>query len=152
MVGIEVINKDDRYPFDRVMWDNVLTLTAPERQVFGFANDDAHRPSEIGTAFNELLVTTNSIDNVKGAIQNGKSFLYKKIDAGALPVVTSIVVVNNTITVNAKNYAEIKWISCGDIVSESNTISVDGLSKYVRFILKNNAGELLSQPFFIRGR
>ncbi|MFB6248064.1 MAG: Ca2+-dependent phosphoinositide-specific phospholipase C [Salinibacter sp.] len=42
LVGMEVHNQTDRYPWDRRLWDALLETMMPERPVWGFANDDSH--------------------------------------------------------------------------------------------------------------
>jgi hypothetical protein len=42
LFGMEVYNQGDRYPGDRKLWDSVLTVTMPDRPVWGYSNDDMH--------------------------------------------------------------------------------------------------------------
>ncbi len=50
-VGLEIVNQRDRYPEDRATWDAILTRLMPERPVWGFANDDFHRPQHLGRSW-----------------------------------------------------------------------------------------------------
>ena len=48
LVGMEIINKKDGDSYsDRILWDNILTKTMPERPVWGFSNDDTHSVSAV---------------------------------------------------------------------------------------------------------
>jgi hypothetical protein len=65
-VGMEIINKkdDDSYS-DRILWDNILKQTMPERPVWGFSNDDSHSVSGTGFSYNMLLLPENNLGNVR---------------------------------------------------------------------------------------
>jgi len=163
LVGIEVINAKDEYPSDKIHWDRVLTGVAPHRNVYGFANDDAHSYSEIGFSYNEFFTEHFTIDEVRNAIVNGVSFFYStstvKNAQGALPYVNNITIDPEllTITVEAENFNRIDWICCGQVISNKNSISINAfaernynLGKYVRFVLTGKGGQLYSQPFLIK--
>jgi len=157
LVGMEVVNADDRYPESLDLWDRVLTRMAPERAIWGFANDDSHNAGAIGFSFNEFLVLENNVPNIRYAMQNGRSFFYSRrsneLMFEVMPFVRNIVVNQEqlTITVYAKNVDSIQWISCGFVVSEEPEISVIdlGLKRYVRFVLTSPGGLLFSQPFLL---
>ena len=153
LVGMEVVNLDDRYPESRDLWDRLLTKSAPGRVIWGFANDDSHNADEVGFSFNEFFVEENNINNIRYAIQNGRSFFYSKISNAAMPFVRNIIVNQEqlTIAVYAENADLIHWISRGSVVSEESEISIIdlGLERYVRFTITNSGGILYSQPFLL---
>jgi hypothetical protein len=47
LVGMEVYNQGDRYPNDRVLWDELLTSMMPGRPIWGYSNDDMHSASHL---------------------------------------------------------------------------------------------------------
>ena len=153
LVGMEVINANDRYPESRDLWDRLLTRFAPARAIWGFANDDSHSASDIGFSFNEFLVEKNSIASIRYAIANGRSFFYSRKSNEAMPFVRNIVVNQEqlTIAVYAENSSQIQWISQGSVVSEKPVISIidSNLERYVRFVIKGAGGLLYSQPFLL---
>ena len=161
LIGIEARNETDRK-----VWDGVLTALAPERNVFGFATDDAHyyvidAYSRFGYYWTEILVSENTVSDVKESIRNGRSFLVENttnansadIYSRVFPSVSNIAVNQNdmSITVEATGYTKIEWISCGEIVGATKTIKpfeLD-LDKYLRFELTGDNGVLYSQPFLL---
>ena len=156
MVGMEVLNRDDNYPESKELWDRLLTKSAPDRAIWGFGNDDSHTAKCIDFSYNEFLVEENSIENIKYAIQSGRSFFYNR-DSGSrsdMPYVRNIAVSQEqlTIAVDAGNADLIQWISCGQVVSEGPKISIIelGLERYVRFVITSSAGTLYSQPFLLK--
>ena len=153
LVGMEVINGTDRYPESKYLWDRLLTKSAPARALWGFANDDSHRASDTGFAFNEFLVEENNITNIRYAIQNGRSFFYNRRTNEALPFVRNIIVNQErlTITVFTENADLIQWVSYGSVVYEGPEISIIdlGLERYLRFVITSSGGTLYSQPFLL---
>ena len=161
-IGQEVINGQDAFPIDKKIWDWVLTDITPSRNVYGFANDDSHSLAETGYSYNELLVDEFNESKVREAIQNGISFFYSKSTVknpkGALPYIKKVIInpYHLTIEIEAENYSNIEWISCGHVVSIEPIIYMNrnssrnyNLSRYVRFILTGAGGQLFSQPFLI---
>jgi len=153
LVGMEVINANNRYPESEDLWDRLLTRVAPGRAIWGFANDDSHNAGQIGFSFNEFFVEENNIASVKHAIANGRSFFYHRKSPYVMPFVRNIVVDQQrlTITVYAENADLIQWISRGYVVSEDSTVSISDLrlTRYVRFVITSAGGSLYSQPFLL---
>ncbi|MCL2728133.1 MAG: PHP domain-containing protein [Bacteroidales bacterium] len=160
LVGMEVINNADEYPSDKDTWHKVLTGVSPNRTVYGFANDDAHYYSEIGSSYNEYLTDNLNEAEVRNAIVHGKSFFYTNATVsrptGSMPYVKDVIVnrATMTITVEAENYSKIEWRSCGVVVCTDEEIAInnDGYNfyKYVQFTLTGPGGQLFSQPFLIK--
>jgi hypothetical protein len=42
LIGLEVYNAGNKHVSDRILWDEILTLTMPQRPVWGYSNDDFH--------------------------------------------------------------------------------------------------------------
>jgi hypothetical protein len=126
-LGIEVYNAFDRPTrTDRVLWDGLLKAIIPEgRNVWGFANNDAHTNEDVDTCFMDFVLPEYSQANVRTAMENGTFFAVSRYDWGdrigttmEYPTVTSIAVddVNDTITIIGKNTDTIKWIADGVII------------------------------------
>jgi hypothetical protein len=170
-LGIEVYNAFDRPTrTDRVLWDGLLKAIIPEgRNVWGFANNDAHTNEDVDTCFMDFILPEYSQANVRTAMENGTFFAVSRYDWGdrigttmEYPTVTSIAVddVNDTITIIGKNTDTIKWIADGVII-QTDEISVNGvcmstiklqnhsedISCYVRAELNGAGGRTLTQAF-----
>lgn len=170
-LGIEVYNAYDRPTrSDRVLWDELLQVVIPEgRNVWGFANSDAHRYNDVDTSFMDFVMPEYSDENLRTAMENGTFFAVSRYNAGqrigtgdAYPTVTCIIVDDtaDTITIVGKNTDQIKWIANG-ITLKTDTVSVngvvsstikladysDGISCYVRAELIGEGGSTLTQPF-----
>ena len=170
-LGIEVYNLYDRPTGnDRVLWDELLKVVIPEgRNVWGFANSDAHNLFDIDSAFMDFVMPTYSMDNVRTAMENGAFFAVSRYEKGdrigngkAYPQVTCIMVdeAADTITIIGKNTNSIKWIADGEVI-QTNTTSKNGvvastiklrshaedISCYVRAELQGKGGKTLTQAF-----
>ena len=154
LLGIEIENWDGN---GGVFWDGVLTRLAPNRTVFGVMNDDAHSLEGVGWQWNEFFVPErNNLPNVKCSIRNGRSLMYSITDrdrGGVMPSVNNITICRQTmaISVEVENYTKIEWFSCGEMVSQENSILVNDkqLMKYVRFVVTGTGGQVFSQPFLL---
>ncbi len=170
-LGIEVFNAYDRPTRnDRVLWDGLLKSLIPEgRNVWGFANNDAHNIKDVDTSFMDFVMPSYSMDNVRTAMENGTFFAVTRYKAGVrigstgdYPVVTCISVddENDTITIVGKNTHTIKWIADG-VEIQVDTVSVgdvtastikladysEDISCYVRAELLGEGGSTLTQAF-----
>ncbi len=173
-MGIEVLNMYDiPNRCDRILWDELLKELVPEgRNVFGFANSDAHQVDQIDTAFMDFILPEYSLDTLRNAMETGTFFAiarYAKNELGedfkgegAVPVVTQITVDDkaDTITISGKNCKAIEWIADGEII-KSETLEADGeitttislndyadrISCYVRAQLKGDGGICMTQAF-----
>lgn len=170
-LGIEVYNAFDRPTRrDRVLWDELLKVIIPEgRNVWGFANNDAHLEEDVDTCFMDFILPEYSDANMRTAMENGTFFAVSRYEAGErigntkeYPTVTSITVddQNDTITITGKNTDSITWIADG-VEIQTDTISVNGvcmstiklqdytanISCYVRAQLDGDGGRTLTQAF-----
>lgn len=170
-LGLEVYNAFDRPTSrDRVLWDELLKVIIPEgRNVWGFANNDAHTYEDVDTCFMDFILPEYSHANVRTAMENGTFFAVSRYEDGErigttleFPTVTGIIVdeAKDTITIIGKNTDSINWIADG-ITIQSDTLSVNGLctstislrdyneeiSCYVRAELNGAGGRTLTQAF-----
>lgn len=170
-LGIEVYNSFDRpTSSDRILWDELLQVIIPEgRNVWGFANNDAHGYYDIDTAFMDFVLPEYTPENLRAAMENGQFFAVSRYEAGerigndgAYPTVTCIIVDDaaDTITIIGKNTDKIKWIADGvtiqtDSVSTNGVVAStikladhsDNISCYVRAELNGEGGTTLTQAF-----
>lgn len=163
-VGMEIINKKDGDSIsDRILWDNILKKTMPERPVWGFSNDDTHSMENTGFSFNMMLMPENNLDEVRYSMENGTFYAVALISKrelgvdfvaeGPFPVISNIEVdqSENTITITGENYEVIEWIADGEIIATGNTIDLnhfeDKVNNYIRAQLKGPGGISFTQPF-----
>ncbi|HZK39841.1 MAG TPA: hypothetical protein VFD23_06800 [Clostridia bacterium] len=164
-LGIEAINNHDSVTrHDRVLWDELLESVIPSgRNVWGFANSDSHNFAHIDTGFEVFMMPSNTVDNVRTAMENGTFFACGRIarpelgedfrGEGQQPVVTNITVDHTLqrITIEGTDYDTIEWVAKGDIIATGNTIDLnaheDDIGRYVRAQLKGPGGICFTQAF-----
>lgn len=164
-LGVEIaIEQDNSTRNDRIFWDGLLEAVLPYgRNVWGFANSDAHRIESIGVAFGDFMMPENTVSNVRTAMENGTFFactpyahneLGENFTAsGNCPSVTSIAVDDDLdqITVRGKDYTEIQWIAKGEVIATGNTIDLNAyeaqIGSYVRAQLIGPGGICFTQAF-----
>ncbi|MGL4624354.1 MAG: Ig-like domain-containing protein [Culicoidibacterales bacterium] len=163
LVGVEVINRADRYSGDRQLWDRMLTEMIDERDIWGFANSDAHRDEDVDTSYNMMLIEGEyTEEKMRAAMESGEFYFTAKRTAEnnkqndptvAPPVIDNIVVDNNadTITIEGENIDSIEWISSNSrTIGTGEIIDLDDASSstpYVRAVIKNAGGVTFTQPF-----
>lgn len=172
-LGMEIHNEHDRPTRgDRYLWDALLQVIIPEgRNVWGFANNDAHNYEDIDTTFMDFVMPEYSMGNVRKAMTNGEFFAVTRYEAGerigtgkAYPQVTAIIVDDkdgaDTITIIGKNTQSIKWVADGKFI-QTDSIAADGtvvskitlqdysddISCYVRAELQGTGGRTYTQAF-----
>lgn len=164
-LGIEIaVENDGATRNDRIFWDCLLEKVIPTgRNVWGFANSDAHSIERIGVAFDDFMMPQNTVADVRTAMENGTFFscaLYAHNElgedfsaSGSLPSVTSIAVDDSTdqITVLGSNYTEIQWIANGEIIATGSAIDLNEyeshIGSYVRAQLIGPGGICFTQAF-----
>lgn len=163
LVGLEVYNQGNRRPNDRILWDQILERTMPERPVFGYSGDDTHNNEQLFRNYNMMLMESLTTEELKDAMRKGESyFCYepKGSGEGKAPRITDLAVdeANKTITIEANGM--VYWIYGTDKTSSaasSTRSSVVGIGKtfcykgyqgtYVRAFITNAFGETCTQPF-----
>ena len=162
LIGLEVYNQGNRRPNDRILWDQILQRTMPNRSVYGYSCDDAHNNDQLFRNYNFMLMENLTTDELKDAMRKGESyFCYEPAGTGEgkAPRISHISVdeINKTITIAANGL--VHWIYATDKTSTSassarstvvgigNTFSYAGYQgSYVRAFITNVYGETCTQP------
>lgn len=166
LVGMEVHNQTDRYPWDRRLWDALLQEMMPKRPVWGFANDDSHGEHHIGLNANWFPLGTLEESAVKRAVETGRFYFStvtthpeEQQDMNRVPKITGVDYDRraNTLTLSAEVEGEpvaddqIAWISNrGEVVAEGHRIDLndtEGLSTYLRAEIRSDGALTYTQPF-----
>ena len=163
LIGIEVFNKNDRYPKDRELWDRLLFELMPDNPVWGFGNDDMHNiATDFGWHYNIFLMSENNRTNIKNAMQSGHFYVYNPSEQKEKTqfYIKEIKVKDLIIELSIKgNYNKIEWIAYNtiseksEILATGNTIDTSKLiykTNYIRAKIISNAGLIYTQPFGIR--
>lgn len=179
--AMEIINGiDNQSQGDRVLWDNILKILAPEGiRVLGDATDDSHALGSIGFSFEYVCLPELSLREVRYALQAGQYFCFSRRDreygitpaglnpednyAGGqdsvrelpTPLVRSIVVRRDKIEIEAENFQVIRWIADGVEIAQGNILDLAAnqnvINGYVRAaICHSDYGVLYTQPFLIQ--
>lgn len=159
LIGIEILNQGNRYKNDRQKWDDLLSVTMPERNIWGFGDDDSHAAHITGRDWEVYVLDELTLDSVKEATQKGQFFVSSTYTIegpkGDIPYVSAIDVdeEKGEITITGDKYYQITWISQGKVVATGekiNCLTTPGVDKYVRAVLTGVGGETYTQPFGIK--
>ncbi len=155
LIGMEVYRQGDSHSGDRALWDEVLTQLGRERPVWGYSNDDTHRPGHAGRNHQTFILPELTEDAVRTAMEKGHFyFSYTPGQWDPAPVITSIDVDEQaaTISISAEGYNEIRWVSQGNMLDvEGNTLDLNtaDATGYVRAELQGPTGRTYTQPIYI---
>ena len=162
LIGLEVYNQGNRRPNDRILWDQILQRTMPNRPVYGYSCDDAHNNDQLFRNYNFMLMENLTTEELKDAMRKGESyFCYEPAGTGEgkAPRISAINVdeTNKTITIHANGL--VHWIYATDktssaassarstVVGIGNTFCYAGYQgSYVRAFITNVFGETCTQP------
>ncbi|MDW8078072.1 MAG: CehA/McbA family metallohydrolase [Thermoguttaceae bacterium] len=165
LIGIEVINYENRYPHDRLLWDALLEQVMPGRPVWGVANDDAHSRSAVGRNWVVLLMTELSLSAAKEALRQGRFYFATITTHDRLvrnreqtPEIIAVLHHPQEAVLEIKAVSGGKplpeeacvWISAGKVVHKGMRLHYNrtpGLRSYVRAELKGQGGTAFTQPF-----
>jgi hypothetical protein len=166
LVGMEVHNQTNRYPWDRQLWDALLEAMMPERPVWGFANDDSHGAHHIGLNANWFPHEEDHAQAIQAAVKNGQFYFStvtthpeKWQDLDRAPRITSVDYNRrrNTLTVSAEVEGkpvapnQVRWISGGgSVVATGMTVNLketEGLTTYLRAEIRSTGALTYTQPF-----
>jgi hypothetical protein len=182
LLGIEITNNQfERREYDEGLWDQLLARLMPGRPVWGFANDDMHGMRRAKQTFNHFCMDELSDYSVRKAMEKGQFLMYQASETinyleenpnfAEFPEVRSINVdaKAETITIQASNADEIKWISApvsleahadyktsdspwplGQVVHEGPTLKYSGndkIRRYVRAEIIRHQGEEINRIF-----
>lgn len=166
LVGMEVHNQTDRYPWDRKLWDALLEEMMPERPVWGFANDDSHGKSHIGLNANWFPMQELRESSMRSAMIDGH-FYFSTVtthpeedqNLQSSPKITEVIYSEqtNTLTIVAEVNGEqvdesaFTWFSNrGEVVARGSGINLnetEGLSTYLRAEIESTGARTYTQPF-----
>lgn len=162
IVAMEVYNQGDRYPHDRVLWDELLTLMMPDRPIWGHSHDDMHKDRHYFRNYNYKLMPELTIEALREAMITGASyFVYEPKGDGKpkVPELDSITVDRHKreIVIHAGNYTSIEWISGisgtgadrkSRVIASGNTLNYEWINHpYVRAVIISQHGRVYTQPF-----
>ena len=165
LIGLEVYNQGNRRPNDRILWDQILTLTMPGRPVWGYSCDDSHNNDQHFRNYQFMLMPSLTVDALKDAMKAGSTvFSYEYTGSGQAkaPRINEITVDedNHLIVIDTDDADTIEWIysthrtgstpstTRSTIVGTGNTFDyTDYQGSYVRARLVNQYGETATQPF-----
>lgn len=151
LVGLEVVNQNDRYAMDRALWDEILTELMPQRPVWGFANDDFHRMAHFGGAYNVFPLEEATESAVRRAMETG-SFYFK--NGGGAPAIAEVLHdrAAGTLTVRGTGEYTVRWVSDGRYIAQGAVIpyrETPNLGSYLRAELYGPNGVAYTNPFGI---
>lgn len=154
LLGVEVVNADDRHPGDRALWDDLQARLGAERPVWGFANDDYHGEGA-GYAFdrsrNVLLVAERSKPAVRAALREGRFYYQHAVPGEEPPDLRAFRhdPDRGELAVVARGADRVEWLSEGRVVGRGETLRyrVADVGASVRARLATAAGsETGTQP------
>jgi hypothetical protein len=165
LLGMEVINADNRYPHDVLLWDGLLGSSMPARPIWGFANDDAHSRSAVGLNWSAIWVPEPKEHSVREALQLGRFFFASVTtrerrlrDPAQVPTVEAVLhdPDRGIITIRARCGSEslpeeaCRWVANGEVVHVGRSFpygSAKEVISYVRAELQGPGGTTFTQPF-----
>ncbi len=175
LLGIEVFNRRNAYPYDRHLWDALLAEAMPERPIWAFANDDYHGSTAL-RSYTYHMLESFTHDDFRTSMIEGRFYAsYSSPEAVDSPTIESIIVDEEEKTIDisvAGDYDEVRWISgtetteydddmmdesftrdYGRVVGTGATFDYDGFEgDYVRAEIvrdegRSNEAFTLTQPF-----
>jgi hypothetical protein len=157
-VGLEVINRNDRYSDDRQLWDNIneALFESDGRFAWGFANDDMHDPSSHSYfSFQYMLLPSLTETALRESMTRGAFYFCNepgRSGEGKVPRLTGISLDNDnqTITLSATNYDSITWLGPGTTSVGSTAVfdfSDYANKPFVRALIRGSQGDCYTQPF-----
>ena len=162
LIGLEVYNQGNRRPNDRILWDQILERTMPQRPVYGYSCDDAHNNDQLFKNYNFMLMEDLTTDELKDAMRKGETyFCYEPKGSGEAkaPRISAIHVDETAQTITIETDGFVQWIYGTDktstaasstrstVVGIGNTFCYKGFQgTYVRAFITNAYGETCTQP------
>lgn len=164
LLGIEVINANNRFAYDFDLWDALLGVFMPERPVWGFANDDMHQARQIAKGWEVLLLEALNEKEVRSAMTTG-SFYFSARPPGLSPtfdneppVIISLTHDPDARTLNISAAADGEvlaaghylWVAEGRTLCEGSVLDygkLDDSLRYVRAEVSSQGGKTYTNPF-----
>lgn len=165
--GMDINSGTDTHTsYDRILYDEILQKTIPYGVVpWAYTFSDAHENGQWDRAFTIHMMPENSLSELRTSMENGTFFGVSRharyelgndfVGQGAYPLVTNVIIddENDVITLEAKNYNEIVWVSNGETIAYGETIDLDdyddSITCYVRAYLTGPGGICYTQPFTV---
>ena len=163
VLGVEVYNQGDRYPNDRILWDEINKEREPDDLIWGFSNDDMHDiKDDAFRNYQYFLMNELTETDLRTAMING-SFYFSYEPNGAnsdsetygmamTPKLIDVTIMNTIITLSAEDYDTIEWYNQdSQIIGSDPSLDVSSInSNFVRAVLINEHGKTYTQPFGIQ--
>ena len=163
VVGVEVFNQGDRYPTDRILWDEINRDRNPDDLIWGFSNDDMHRlSSHAFRNYQHFLMDELTEDELRSAMIDG-SFYFSYEPDGAddsldaygqamTPKLTDVTVDKTIIHLTATDYISVEWYDQdSELIGSTDSQDVSCIdSNFVRAVFSNEYGKTFTQPFGIQ--
>ena len=163
VVGVEVFNQGDRYPTDRMLWDEINRDRNPDDLIWGFSNDDMHRlSSHAFRNYQHFLMDELTEDELRSAMIDG-SFYFSYEPDGAddsldaygqamTPKLTDVTVDETIIHLTATDYISVEWYDQdSEPIGSTDSQDVSCIdSNFVRAVFSNEYGKTFTQPFGIQ--
>jgi hypothetical protein len=121
LIGMEIYSQQNRHPYDKVLWDMLLSDLMPNRPIFGLGSDDYHR-LEAGWSSTLHLMDELSEGALRNSLLRGAFFTeYTQTPTESAPVIDGIIVniEERYIEILSSDAEEIRWYS--GINTENNT-------------------------------
>ncbi len=148
--GVEIYNgvigRLDGSPYATDKWDMLLTQG---RRIWGFANDDSHRPTDVELGWNVAYVQDRSVESVVNALRTGRFYASTGVN------IDLIAVEDRTIRLRAPNAGRIvALMQTGRRFAQADAaeieVTVPEGATYVRFeCWGNGEASAWTQPFFV---
>jgi hypothetical protein len=143
-----VIGRLPGSPYALDKWDMLLSAA---RRVWGFANDDFHKPEDLALGWNVVFCDARSPDAIAAAMAAGAFY------ASTGVVISAVTVAGSRVTVETENaHKVVAVIDWGRRIAQNRggslTVEVPANAHYMRFDCYG-AGEerAWTQPFFVEG-
>lgn len=168
LFAMEIINNDDQYPNDRVLFDKILTLLMPYGTVIAIGNDDSHGSVSGGTAFTTMLMEELRYADLRESLLAGRCYVVHYPGGTSIadhnpvtaPAIDSIVVDEEakTIKITASRYNSITWYSGIENVSgtdiskaigtgDTYSYGIGSTIPYVRAEIVGDTGTVYTQAW-----
>lgn len=162
VLGIEVLNRNEKGLNDILLWDAILRVSMPARPVWGFSNDDMHERKQLGQNWNIFLLDRLDEGALRHAMMKGHFyFSAQKQEHGGTgdpPVIQAIIhdPAAQTLTLSAASDGALldadryRWIADGKVIHEGPVLNYGqnkDITRYVRAELTGKSGTTYTNPF-----
>ena len=118
LIGMEIINRQNARPYQRDLWDRLLTELMPGRPIWGLGVDDYHG-DRLGQRMNwgftyHFMHDPTSLEEFRETLMQGRFYIgFTAIETEDSPRIQSIIVNERLryIEIRATEYEEIRWYS-----------------------------------------